>query len=114
VSPNVVVAATLGNGVTAQAPPIAYGWPIAWFAFAIGGGLAGGLLKQLSDKQPRRWLAAIVVSVLVGFVAAGLYMLGVSTIPAIPVGIGGQLVVAVIAAVAALAGVSVLPVPNRR
>lgn len=110
-SPNVVVAATLGNGATAQAAPIGYVWPIAWLAFAVGGGLIGGVLKQLTDK-PRRWLAVIVVGVLLGLLAAGLYTLGVSTIPALPVGIGGQLVVAVIAALTAFGGVSLLPIPR--
>ncbi len=110
-SPNVVVAATLGNGATAQAPPIKYEWPIAWLAFAIGGGLIGGVVKQLTGKR-RRWLATIVVSVLLGFLAAGLYMLGVSTIPAIPAGTGGQLVVAVIAALTSIGGVSLLPIPR--
>lgn len=108
VSPNVVVAATLGNGATAQAAPIAYVWPIAWLAFAVGGGVIGGVVKQLTGKR-RAWLATIVVSVLLGFLAAGLYMLGVSTVPAIPVGTGGQLVVAMIAALTSIGGVSLLP-----
>ena len=108
VSPNVVVAATLGNGATAQAAPIAYVWPIAWLAFAVGGGVIGGVVKQLPGKR-RAWLATIVVSVLLGFLAAGLYMLGVSTVPAIPVGTGGQLVVAMIAALTSIGGVSLLP-----
>lgn len=108
VSPTVVIAATLGDGTTAQAAPIAYVWPIEWLVFAIGGGFMGGVVKQLTGKR-RQWLAAIVVCVVVGFLAAGLYMLGVSTIPAIPAGTGGQLVVAVIAALAAIGGVSTLP-----
>lgn len=113
-SPNVVVAATLGNGATAQAAPIGYVWPVAWLAFAVGGGLMGGVVRQLTGKQRRAWLAAIVVSVLLGFLAAGLYMLGVSTIPAIPSETGGQLVIAVVAALSSIGGVSLLPIPRRR
>jgi hypothetical protein len=111
-SPNVVVAATLGNGATAQAAPIGYVWPIAWFVFAVGGGVLGGVLKQLTAEKQRKWLAAIVVSVVLGLLAAGLYALSVPTIPVLPVGTGGQLVVAMVAALSAFAGVSVLPVPR--
>lgn len=111
-SPNVVVAAALGNGATAQAAPIQYVGPFAWLAFAVGGGVMGGVLKQLTGKR-RAWLAATVVSVVLGFLAAGLYMLGVSTIPMVPAGTGGQLVVTVVAALSAIGGVGLLPVPRR-
>jgi hypothetical protein len=115
VSPNVVVAATLAGGATAQAAPIMYVWPLAWLAFAIVGGVLGGIVKQLtaSPKSRKGWIATLAVSVTLGFLAAGLYALGVSTIPAIPVGAGGQLVVAVVAALSAIGGVSLLPVPGK-
>jgi hypothetical protein len=111
VSPNVVVAATLGSGATAQATPIQYVWPVAWLAFAVGGGIIGGVVKQLTGER-RAWLATIVVSVLLGFLAAGLYTVGVSTVPSIPAGVGGQLVVALIAALTSIGGVSLLPIPR--
>lgn len=115
VSPNVVVAATLATGATAQAQPISYVWPVAWLAFAIAGGVAGGVVKQLTSASQERkgWLGALAVSVLLGFLAAGLYTLGVSTIPAIPVGTGGQLVLAVVAALGSIGGVSLLPLPAK-
>jgi hypothetical protein len=111
VSSKVVVVASLGNGATSQSTPIEYTWPLDWLAFAVIGGIIGGVIKQLTGTA-KGWLATIVVSVLIGFLAAALYALGVSIIPTVPAGTGGQLVVAVMAALGSIGGVAVLPIPK--
>jgi len=110
-SSTVVVAATLSTGATTQAEPIEYTWPTLWLAFAIGGGIIGCVVRQLSGTR-RAWLGALTLSVTLGLLAAALYVLGVSTVASLPAGTGGQLVLAVVAALSAIGGVSVLPVPK--
>jgi hypothetical protein len=110
-SSRVVVAATLSTGATTQAEPIEYTWPTLWLAFAIGGGIVGCIIRQLSGTR-RAWFAALTLSVALGLIAAALYVLGVSTVTSIPAGTGGQLVLAVVAALSAIAGVSGLPIPK--
>jgi hypothetical protein len=104
--------------ITASAPGLAEGsatvlflWPARTLAFALIGGLMGGLLRYLPRRRrssARQFALGLFVAVLTGLVVFLLYAVGVKVLPFEPtVSVGAVLVLAV-AAFGAWAGTGLL------
>jgi hypothetical protein len=86
-------------------------WPVYFILFALAGSLVGGGVRyyrrrSAASDRPVRLASILASGVLIGIIGAVLYGIGVSLFPLIPSGIGGQSVVFVVSAAAAVVGPS--------
>jgi hypothetical protein len=90
-----------------------FAFPTRFLISGLIGGLAGGLLRRgmRSWRNPRRLLLGLLLSVITGALVFGLFVLGVNVVGVPLPRDGGEVLVAVVAALGAFFGTAVLKAP---